>query len=122
MADPDSAWRYGLYTPPDVVTESGHTYDALEYNLLLPQIVRRMESVMTGAITGKDSKAAYDALRVYLMLYDKAKFNAADVKAWVLDDWAKKIAAQPWSEAYVYVKHDEGNAPGVAQRLLARLG
>ncbi|MXN79733.1 type VI secretion system membrane subunit TssM [Burkholderia sp. 4701] len=93
LSDPGSTWRYGLYTPPDIVTESGHTYDALEDNLLVPQIVRRMESVMSGAIANKDPKAAYDALRVYLMLYDKAKFNAGDVKTWVLDDWAKNDSA-----------------------------
>jgi type VI secretion system protein ImpL len=93
LSDPDSTWRYGLYTPPDVVKESRHTYDALEDNLLLPQIVHRMEDVISGAVASKAPKAAYDALRVYLMLYDKAKFNAADVKAWVLDDWAKNDSA-----------------------------
>ncbi len=93
LSDPDSTWRYGLYTPPDIVTESHRTYDALEDNLLLPQIVHRMEDVISQAVATKDSKTAYDALRVYLMLYDKAKFNAADVKAWVLDDWAKTDSA-----------------------------
>lgn len=39
----------------------------------------------------------------------------------LLEEWAKKIAAQPWREAYVYVKHDEGDAPGVARRLVALL-
>ncbi|MGU7780920.1 type VI secretion system membrane subunit TssM [Burkholderia sp. PU8-34] len=93
LSDPDSTWRYGLYTPTDIATESRHAYDALEDNLLLPQIVRRLEDVMSGAIANKDPKAAYDALHVYLMLYDKAKFNADDVKAWVLDDWAKNDSA-----------------------------
>ncbi|KVF22134.1 type VI secretion protein VasK [Burkholderia vietnamiensis] len=93
LSDPAGTWRYGLYTPPDIVAESGRTYDALEDNLLVPQIVRRMESVMSGAIASKDPKAAYDALRVYLMLYDKAKFNAGDVKTWVLDDWSKNDSA-----------------------------
>ncbi|RQS26684.1 type VI secretion system membrane subunit TssM [Burkholderia sp. Bp8992] len=93
LSNPGSAWRYGLYVPSSIATESGRTYDALEDNLLLPQIVRRMEDVMSGAITGSDSKAAYDALRVYLMLYDAAKFNAGDVKTWVLDDWAKNDSA-----------------------------
>ena len=40
----------------------------------------------------------------------------------LLADWAKKLAAQPWKEAYVYVKHDDGDAPGVAKRLLTLLG
>lgn len=93
LSDPDSAWRYGLYTPAGIAAESRHTYDALEDNLLLPQIVHRLEDVMSGAIANKDPKSAYDALRVYLMLYDKAKFNAGDVKAWVLDDWAKTDSA-----------------------------
>ncbi|WP_321872841.1 type VI secretion system membrane subunit TssM [Burkholderia ubonensis] len=93
LSAPDSVWRYGLYAPPDIVAESRRTYDALEDNLLLPQIVRRMADVMSGAIAGHDPKAAYDALRVYLMLYDKTKFNADDVKSWVLDDWARNDSA-----------------------------
>jgi uncharacterized protein YecE (DUF72 family) len=40
----------------------------------------------------------------------------------VLEGWATKLKAQPWKEAYVYVKHDEGDAPGVARRLLEMLG
>ena len=31
--------------------------------------------------------------------------------------WADKIRAQRWKEAFVYVKHDDGNAPAVAERL-----
>ncbi|HEY1695086.1 MAG TPA: DUF72 domain-containing protein [Polyangiaceae bacterium] len=40
----------------------------------------------------------------------------------LLIEWARKISAQPWSAAYVYVKHDDGDAPGVARRLLEKLG
>jgi uncharacterized protein YecE (DUF72 family) len=39
----------------------------------------------------------------------------------VLDTWARKILAQPWKEAFVYLKHDDGDAPGVARRLIERL-
>ena len=35
-----------------------------------------------------------------------------------LEGWAKKIQAQKWKEAFVYVKHDEGDAPEVARRLI----
>jgi len=105
LSDPDSAWRYGLYTPADIATESRHAYDALEDNLLLPQIVHRLEDVMSGAIANKDPKTAYDALRVYLMLYDKAKFNAGDVKAWVLDDWAKTDSAAAFGGRASMIDH-----------------
>jgi uncharacterized protein YecE (DUF72 family) len=39
----------------------------------------------------------------------------------VLDEWAGRIASQPWKDAFVFLKHDEGDAPGAALRLIARL-
>jgi uncharacterized protein YecE (DUF72 family) len=39
----------------------------------------------------------------------------------VIASWASRIKSQPWSEAYVYIKHDEGDAPSVAKRLTAAL-
>jgi uncharacterized protein YecE (DUF72 family) len=40
----------------------------------------------------------------------------------LLAQWAEKIRAQPWKEAFVYLKHDDGDAPSVAARLLHSLG
>jgi len=40
----------------------------------------------------------------------------------VLESWARKINGQPWDEAFVYLKHDDGDAPGAASRLRAILG
>ncbi|HEY3816164.1 MAG TPA: DUF72 domain-containing protein [Polyangiaceae bacterium] len=40
----------------------------------------------------------------------------------LIAEWAGRIRAQPWKEAYVYLKHDKGDAPGVAQRLIEALG
>ncbi len=39
----------------------------------------------------------------------------------VIAEWAKKILAQPWKEAFVFLKHDDGDAPSVAKRLISRL-
>jgi uncharacterized protein YecE (DUF72 family) len=41
-------------------------------------------------------------LRLHRLEYDEAS----------LVDWAKRIAAQAWSDAYVYFKHDEGIGSG----------
>ncbi|MGD0674591.1 MAG: DUF72 domain-containing protein [Polyangiaceae bacterium] len=40
----------------------------------------------------------------------------------LLNRWAQKIRSQAWDEAFVYLKHDEGDAPSVAKRLTALLG
>ncbi|KVD41090.1 type VI secretion protein VasK [Burkholderia ubonensis] len=105
LSDPSGGWRFGLYTPPGVVAESRRTYDALEDNLLLPQLVKRIEAVLAQAIANRDPKAAYDALRVYLMLYDKTRFNAAQVEAWVLDDWARTDSAAVFGGRASMVSH-----------------
>ncbi len=107
LTDPGSAYLYGLYIAPDIMSESDRTYQALEDNLLLPQIVRRMEDVIAQAITDRDSKAAYGALRVYLMLYSSTQFNADDVKAWVLKDCAKPDGAKYFGTQPSFIDHVE---------------
>ncbi len=39
----------------------------------------------------------------------------------VIAAWAERILAQPWKEAFVFLKHDEGDAPSVAKRLIDRV-
>ncbi len=40
----------------------------------------------------------------------------------LVDTWAARIRSLPWKEAFVYVKHDDGDAPSVAARLTQALG
>ncbi len=65
-------------------------YNRLLDQLLLPPLVKRMEYVLADAIARQDSKAAYDALRIYLLLnLDKDhedKYNAAEIQSWVIND------------------------------------
>ena len=48
------------------------------------------------------STASWGYTRLHRLDYDDA----------MLADWAKKISAQPWSEAFVFFKHDEGIGSG----------
>lgn len=87
VVDPALGYRYGLYTGETILAAADTTYNRLQDRLLLPQIVRRMETVLRNAIDAKDAKQAYNALRVYFLINDKTRYHAADVKAWVLQDW-----------------------------------
>ena len=40
------------------------------------------------------------------------RLHRLDYDAAALGEWAKRIAAQPWKEVYVYFKHDEGAGSG----------
>ncbi len=40
------------------------------------------------------------------------RLHRLDYDAAALATWAQRLAAQPWSDAYVYFKHDEGEGSG----------
>ena len=93
VRDPAMSYRYGLYTGSTILAAADTTYDHLQDTLLLPQIVHRMEQVLQAAIDAKDARTAYNTLRVYLLINDKARYNASDVKTWVLQDWEASDSA-----------------------------
>ncbi|WP_249744953.1 type VI secretion system membrane subunit TssM [Burkholderia pyrrocinia] len=107
LNDPAAGFLYGLYTAPRVVDASGQTYRLLQDHLLLPHVVRRIETVLTDAVAAKDEKAAYEALRVYLQLHDPDRFNAGDVKAWVLRDWERADSAAAFGGRASMISHVE---------------
>ena len=41
-----------------------------------------------------------------------ARLHRRDYDESMLAEWARRIASQPWSDAYVYFKHDEGLGSG----------
>ncbi|WP_211453603.1 type VI secretion system membrane subunit TssM [Collimonas antrihumi] len=85
---PSTGFAYGLYSAPPVAAAAHDNYAALGDRLLLPQIIKRMEATLATAVINKDAETAYDTLRVYLQLHDKAYFSAADVQGWVEKDWS----------------------------------
>ena len=81
--------RYGLYTPDEIIPAANYTYTKLTDNLLLSQLVNRMETVMQDAVHARDTNSAAEALNVYLMLNDvnEKHYNYKVIKAWVAKDW-----------------------------------
>ncbi|EAZ9182748.1 type VI secretion system membrane subunit TssM [Salmonella enterica] len=112
--DPDApplAWRYGLYSVPPVTDSVASLYNRLLDQLLLPPLVKRMEYVLEDAIARQDSQAAYDALRVYLLLnLDKDhedKYNAAEIQSWVLKDLEKNDSVAGFDGRAAVLTHIE---------------
>lgn len=107
LNDPADTFLYGLYSVPGPVEASSQTYRLLQDHLLLPHIVRRIESVLSDAIAAKDEKTAYDALRIYLQLNDPQHFSAGDVKTWVLKDWERADSAASFGGRAAIITHVE---------------
>lgn len=112
-SDPPTGYLYGLYTPPPVVDAASDTYSLLQDRLLVPQIVRRMETVLREAVQSQeglpkdkqDTAPIYETLRVYMMMHDKERFNAADVGDWVLRDWQSTSGAKAFGARAAMLEH-----------------
>lgn len=105
LSSPALEWRYGLYAAPRVAGATTQTHAALQDNLLIPYLVHRVATVLSAAIAAKDPGQTYDSLRIYLMLHDAGKFNAADVRAWVQADWATGNAADDFGGRIAALEH-----------------
>ncbi|ABB11937.1 type VI secretion system membrane subunit TssM [Burkholderia lata] len=105
VANPDVAFRFDADRFDMIESGSRHVYEALSEQVVLPNIVRRMEAVINDAAASGDAAAAYDTLRVYLMLYDRARFNANDVRMWVLEDWARYDSAAMFGGRAAMIDH-----------------
>ncbi|MFG6447431.1 type VI secretion system membrane subunit TssM [Roseateles sp. BYS180W] len=101
LAQPDASYQYGLYSPPPVVQQASQLYAHLQDHMVLPVVIQRMEYRLQRAVLEGDEVDAYATLRAYLLLHDAQRFAndksaAADLRAWVVDDWrGKDDAAEP---------------------------
>lgn len=105
LAAPAMDWRYGLYSVPPILDAAILTHTKLQDNLLVPYLVRRVETVLAAAVSARDAKQTYDALRVYLMLHEKDKFNASDVRGWVQADWSAGNGADAFGGRVAVLEH-----------------
>ena len=109
--NPPGSYLYGLYTVPPVLDASAETYAQLQDHMLLPPILQRMETVLAQSVKDGDAKTAYETLRVYKLLHDKARYmqdgGARDVRNWVLKDWETADSAAVFGGRAAMVGHVE---------------
>ncbi|MDM0120861.1 type VI secretion system membrane subunit TssM [Variovorax arabinosiphilus] len=109
--NPPASYLYGLYTVPPVLDAAAETYAQLQDHMLLPPILQRMEAVLATSVKDGDAKTAYETLRVYKLLHDKARYmqdgGARDVRNWVLKDWERADSAAVFGGRASMVGHVE---------------
>ncbi|SMG54179.1 type VI secretion system membrane subunit TssM [Paraburkholderia susongensis] len=105
LGSPGIAWRYGLYTVPAVSDAASVTYGNLLNQMLLPQIVNRLEAGLDAQIGAQDADGVYRTLSVYLMLFDRSHYDAKAIKAWVLSDWEHAESVASLGERSVMARH-----------------
>lgn len=80
-------YRYGLFMVPDAVRASEAAYLDLYSKLFLPKLRQKMTLALETAVAQGDAVQAYDALHVYLMLFEKQQFRPEVMRTWILEHW-----------------------------------
>ncbi|WCM91909.1 type VI secretion system membrane subunit TssM [Acidovorax sp. NCPPB 2350] len=87
---PPLSWRYGLLQVPKVQAATDATYMRLLEDAWLPRLARHLRTSLQQA-SSANPEASYEALKVYLMLYEPERFNPRVVKAWMLNEWESTL-------------------------------
>jgi uncharacterized protein YecE (DUF72 family) len=73
-------------------------------------------------LSDTDDVSDPDALIVPTASWGYLRLRRTEYPGDTLADWARRVEAQPWSDTYVFFKHeDEGKGPAFAKRFLAAL-
>lgn len=73
-------------------------------------------------LSDTDEVADPDSLLVPTASWGYLRLRRNEYPGDTLADWARRVEAQPWSDAYVFFKHeDEGKGPAFAKRFLSAL-
>jgi uncharacterized protein YecE (DUF72 family) len=82
-------------------------FDDAVYSVLQSKGVALCAADTDDGMTAMVPTAGWGYVRLRRSAYDEGR----------LQEWADRIAGQPWDEAYIFLKHDEGVNPGHAARL-----
>ena len=73
-------------------------------------------------LSDTDEVADPDSLLVPTASWGYLRLRRTEYPGDTLADWARRVEGQPWSDAYVFFKHeDEGKGPAFAKQFLAAL-
>jgi type VI secretion system protein ImpL len=86
------SWRLGLLQVPKMEAAADATYLRLLEDAWWPALVRQVHrSLQTSSAASPEG--SYEALKIYLMLYQPEHFDAGQVKAWLRHQWETGMPA-----------------------------
>jgi type VI secretion system protein ImpL len=83
LQQPSHLFGYGLFSAGPVVAANQSLYMHLQERLLMPILIRHLETRLAQAMQNNHPRDAYDALRIYLSLHSVSHYNAQSVRQWL---------------------------------------
>jgi type VI secretion system protein ImpL len=86
---------WGLFQGDKLDAAASIAYEHMLGDAVLPNLVARIESQLR---QGGSDERQYDVLKTYLMLHDRAHFDAEALKAYIQRDWSDQLGRQLGAE------------------------
>jgi type VI secretion system protein ImpL len=82
---------FGLYQGHKLDRAANTAYERMLVDAVLPRLALRVEEQLRA---GDQPELQYEALKVYLMMYEPARFDAAALKAHIESDWEGRLGRE----------------------------
>jgi type VI secretion system protein ImpL len=82
---------FGLFQGKKLDSAAQAAYERMLVDAMLPRLALRVEEQLR---SGAARESAYEALKVYLMMYDPARFDAQALKAHMERDWDERLGRE----------------------------
>lgn len=105
ISNPPLNWRYGLYTPATVERRADKLYTFFLQNALLPKLQLQAAISLNKAVVDNDPLAAWDALKLYLMLNGEGDADAGFLIAQINQQWKASGMIDAYGEQETFDSH-----------------
>ncbi|MBC7708698.1 MAG: type VI secretion system membrane subunit TssM [Rhizobacter sp.] len=98
FASPPWSYRYGLFQGPKLDIAAQNVYQRLLEDTFMPRVTARLEALLQAAPAANSAEFTYQALKAYLMLFDRTRVDGAFLKGFIANDWQTQLPADTPTE------------------------
>ncbi len=98
FASPPWSYRYGLFQGPKLDIAAQNVYERLLEDSFMPRITARLEAMLQAAPASNSPEFTYQALKAYLMLFDRTRVDGPFLKGFIANDWRTQLPADTPTE------------------------
>ncbi|SDX13596.1 type VI secretion system membrane subunit TssM [Nitrosomonas communis] len=91
---PPLSMDFGLYQGDKLAAASNSTYKRLLQDAFLPQLVLRIEHLMSNYANTKNMELLYEGLKAYIMLYQADHLEPEALKSFILVGWETSLSQE----------------------------
>lgn len=88
---PPLSMGFGLYQGEKLAAATNNSYQRLLQDAFLPQIVLRIEHILSNAANTENMELLYEGLKAYIMLHQAEHFDPIALKAFIMFDWETSL-------------------------------